>query len=73
MSPNWNDVRVAEQHFEDMVREVEQDRYAARAEAIVRGAAPQRPGLRARLLARFGRAMVAWGSRLQALDPAEAS
>ena len=73
MVPNWNDMRVAEEHFNDMVREVEQDRYAAKVEALMRRAVPPRPSLRARILARVGRALVAWGSRLQALDPAEAS
>jgi hypothetical protein len=73
MVPNWNDMRVAEEHFNDMVREVERDRYGAWVEALMRPVAPPRPRLRARLLARVGRALVAWGSRLQALDPAEAS
>jgi phage baseplate assembly protein W len=68
MVPNWNDVRVAEEHFNDMAREVERERYGAQVQALMRPAAP-RPGLRARLLARVGRALVAWGSRLQALDP----
>lgn len=70
MVPNWNDVRVAEEHFNDLAREVERDRRGAQAEALARPAAAPRPGLRARLLARVGRALVAWGSRLQALDPA---
>jgi hypothetical protein len=73
MVPNWNDLRVAEEHFNDMVREVQQDRYAAKVEALSCPAARPRAGRHARLLARVGRAMVAWGSRLQALDPAEAS
>lgn len=73
MVPNWNDVRVAEEHFNDLVREVERERRGALAEALTRPVAPRRPGIRARLLARVGRALVAWGSRLQALDPAEAS
>jgi hypothetical protein len=72
MVPNWNDMRVAEEHFNDMAREVEQDRRGAHAEALMRPPTP-RPGLSARMLARVGRALVAWGSRLQALDPAEAS
>lgn len=72
MVPNWNDMRAAEERFKDMVREVERDRYAAQAEALA-CAAVSRPGLPACLLARLGRALVAWGSRLQALDPAEAS
>ena len=69
MVPNWNDVRVAEEHFNDMAREVERERRGARAETLTRPVAP-RPGIRARMLARVGRALVAWGSRLQALDPA---
>jgi hypothetical protein len=73
MVPNWNDVRVAEEHFNDMVREVKRDRYGAQVEALMRPIAAARPGLRARLLARVGRTLVAWGSRLQSLDPAEAS
>lgn len=71
--PSWNDISVAEEHFADMVREVERDRYAARAEGLGAGAAPARRGPTARALARLGRAMVAWGTRLEALSPADPS
>ena len=73
MGPNWNDIRVAEEHFADMRREVERERRLAHAAALASASRPPRRGLPARALARVGRLLVAWGSRLEALAPAEAT
>lgn len=68
MIPSWNDLRVAEQHRQDLLRAAEEERLAT----CARAACAPRPRRAARALAGLGRLMVAWGSRLAQLEAAPA-
>lgn len=67
MQPNWNDIRGAEEHRQDLLREAARRRFAHEASALAPAATPPRR-LHTRALARLGRWLVLWGSRLEALD-----
>lgn len=65
MLPNWNDMRVAEQHRQEMLASSARER-------MVRSAAaggPRAARLGRHLGAQLGRVLVAWGTRLQAMEP----
>jgi hypothetical protein len=59
---NQYDLMLAEQHRRDLMREVQEERRAALARAALR---PKRVVWHRAALARLGRVMVAWGTRLQ--------